>query len=98
MKISDALPIIDKTLHDMRVLSIKDDIDENFSLYWTVPADASFDMKTKPVELDIGNIQEEYESIMRRMADGGMIVPDSFMFLSALFKLAYDLSGHHDVK
>ncbi len=96
MRFSESVAILEKTLADMRTLNIRDDIEGKHELYWAVPADASFNMNSEPQGYDVGNLQDEYDSITRRMARGDIIVPDSFMFLSALFKLAYDLSGRED--
>lgn len=39
------------------------------SLYWTIMDEHRYDMSEKPQDLGVGNIEEEYSSIMRHIQD-----------------------------
>jgi hypothetical protein len=62
-------------------------------LYWLTPINEKFNMENRPSTYEVGNLREEFDSVMSRIEAGDIIYPDSLLLLSTMARLAYDLSG-----
>lgn len=93
MNISDLCVILDSTLADMETLGITKELIHSEELYWLIPINEKFDMRSRPTSYEVGNLREEFDSVMSRIRTGDIVYPDSLLLISTMTRLAYELSG-----
>jgi hypothetical protein len=96
MNISDLTAILAATLADMEKLNISVEISHPDELYWLTPINEKFDMSNRPFTYEVGNLREEFDSVMTRLRNGDIVYPDSLLLLSTMARLAYEVSGQID--
>ena len=93
MNIVDISTILQKTLADMEKLGAHQELNHPEEMYWMTPINEKFDMTSRPQTYEVGNLEEEYASVMSRIKTGDVVYPDSLLLVSTMARLAYELSG-----
>lgn len=96
MNILDLEPILRVTLEDMEKMNVATELVHSDELYWLTPINEKFNMSVKPITYEVGNLREEFDSVMSRIKTKDVVYPDSLLLLSTMARLAYEISGRSD--